>query len=771
MSAADDNHVARADASAQPLRRAGEIRRIGPLTLVFSHLIGLLVAVIVAVLALAHGNSRAWPVQIDVGGGHDARFVSALSANTPAVGFHAPETFGNGTTVRWTSAEATLHLPRPSDLAPFVLDLRLLNARPDGQPSPDVQVWSGGQQLAQITVPPGGARTYQMLVPQGNVWSWATPVTLRSTTISTPGDSRALGVAVDGATVAATVAHPLPTVWLVVWAAILGALAYALAWSLGAPPWLALGSSVVLTGLVTLEIQFRPLEILPFVQRIPMLVFLALLGLWVGRGFADDRGASAPKTTPSTFRTALPRSIPGVAVSLLFSVFWWLGPLYELLMTADGARSVTPAPATAWIGALLIVALCAAVAWWTVAKPPVELRWQVILGIFAAAALIHLVSMLQFAFTRSGPDFWILFKGAREWARGGSLYDLDAVRTNHFGHVFKVPPFYGMLFLPWVFNDGERVLFFHRVLNVVLLTATALVWLRMWRIRPLSPLGLGTLALFNFRPFADTLAYGQIDLALLLILVLALWALRNERDLLAGVLIALGTLFKIYPVLLLAFFLPKKQWRAMLGFALGMLMFNGIAVAVMGWDMHRVYLLEVVPNIGGTTAWVENQTISGFLTRFFASPTDAVIFKIRPVALLGTALSGIVGLIGMALAWLPAERRSTTYALQYGFFLLLMVFVVPAAWMHYETLLVLPLAALLIHWRNVRVALPLAFAAALGFALVAHGNQWSFYDGTVMGLLTILGVSYKFYGMVLLALVLGVVVLRQRRLNVLNIEV
>ena len=113
------------------------------------------------------------------------------------------------------------------------------------------------------------------------------------------------------------------------------------------------------------------------------------------------------------------------------------------------------------------------------------------LGLFVVAALAHLAYMIWFAFQRQGPDFWILFKGARDWARGGSLYDLDAIIENHFGHVFKVPPFYGMLFLPFVFQDGEQILFFHRIINVILLSATAMVWFRMWGCGSCRPPALG----------------------------------------------------------------------------------------------------------------------------------------------------------------------------------------------------------------------------------------------------------------------------------------
>jgi hypothetical protein len=226
-------------------------------------------------------------------------------------------------------------------------------------------------------------------------------------------------------------------------------------------------------------------------------------------------------------------------------------------------------------------------------------------------------------------------------------------------------------------------------------------------------------------------------------------------DLLAGALVALGTLFKIYPVLLLAFFVVQRRWRGLAGFALAMLVLNGVALAVMGWEMHRVYLFEVLPRIGGTTSWVENQTISGFLARLSLSPRDGVIFHNRAIELAGLGLGGLAGLLACALTLRPARSRSSILALQYSQFALAMVLAVPAAWMHYETLLFLPFAALLVHARERPLGLTRAALLAISFALTGYGNQWSYYDGTLMGVLTVLGVSFKFYGMLLLGGVLA----------------
>jgi len=39
-------------------------------------------------------------------------------------------------------------------------------------------------------------------------------------------------------------------------------------------------------------------------------------------------------------------------------------------------------------------------------------------------------------------------------------------------------------------------------------------------------------------------------------------------------------------------------------------------LARMGWEVHVLYATKIFFSIGGTTAWLENQTIAGFLARF-----------------------------------------------------------------------------------------------------------------------------------------------------------
>lgn len=744
-------------------------------------------------------------------GPRDARFIHNTHEIEPLE--------DTGRLMRWTKAQSRIDLPLIAAHTPTILSINMMNHYPIGLTSPpQVDLLVGEKPLLHFS-PHRESRHYRLLLPPHDRPGWNVPLTLRSTTFEPTTDPRPLGVVlVEARLIPTGGAPPLPLLWeATAWlgisesfplvppwwqiaAFLIGCTAtYVAARGMGAPRWLAWPLTAGLVGAMIFALIELPMEIAPFTMRVAALCVLVALYALAVVALMERLG---------TDERARPW-VPFLKLPLLMGAAYWLMPVYQLVMTADGVRHVTPYPPTMWIGAAgvvvgaiglailadsgslkhwprlaLVVLALAAIARLAVmlefvmensgvaliclgvgllfvtVSAPLRSFWRVLIipfGIAAVAGVVLATAQFDPWQGRSGPDFWILFRGARDWFRGGSLYDLVAVQQNHFGHVFKVPPFYGMLFVPFVQQDGLTILFWHRIINMLLLVLTMLIMLRGFGVGLSSAMGAGLLMSFSMRAVADTVAYGQIDIVLLLLLTLALVVSRRGgalADIVAGAAVALGTLFKLYPVLLLAFFVARRQWWALAGFALAMLLCNGVALVVMGEEMHRLYLFAVVPRIGGGTAWVENQTLNGFLSRIYAHDITSTIYT-HPVVTMATYIAaGVAGLGALLLALLPAERTSARYALQFSIFPILMVLVVPAAWMHYQTIVILALVAVLFYAREAG-GLPRWSAALFGgaYGLLAYGNQWSFYLNQIMGGLTVMGVSFKFYGLVLLLLV------------------
>jgi hypothetical protein len=96
-------------------------------------------------------------------------------------------------------------------------------------------------------------------------------------------------------------------------------------------------------------------------------------------------------------------------------------------------------------------------------------------------------------------------------------------------------------------------------------------------------------------PLHRNLLYGQFYVFLLWVIVAACWAYLRGRHGLAGALLAIAAACKVFPVLLFIFFLQRRNWRALLSGAATGLAALAVSAAVFGWNLHRTYVLQVLP--------------------------------------------------------------------------------------------------------------------------------------------------------------------------------
>jgi Glycosyltransferase family 87/WD40-like Beta Propeller Repeat len=96
-------------------------------------------------------------------------------------------------------------------------------------------------------------------------------------------------------------------------------------------------------------------------------------------------------------------------------------------------------------------------------------------------------------------------------------------------------------------------------------------------------------------PLRGNFLTGQYYVLLLFLLTLACYLYLRQTRFLAGVVIGLAAGLKIFPVVYLLYFLRKRDLRALAGGVVGGIGAAVASVLAFGWEMNRVYLLQVLP--------------------------------------------------------------------------------------------------------------------------------------------------------------------------------
>lgn len=653
-------------------------------------------------------------------------------------------------TYRWSGPRSTFLLPAVA--APAVVQLRLAGA---GEGTP-VQISTPAQRIVSFVAPPELPRIYHLL--------WRGPVPadgilrlqIDASPAQLPNEERKIALLVDELRVQ-QYGLSLPPVFPLAALALIASLTWLLLLMAGIP---RLGATAGATGIgAALALGWGLLRMLvtPFLPRLVVLALLVCAVVGLARLLAPARRVEG--------QLRIRRADMGIYLGLA----WWTMPLFQALLTLDDPRIEFPLPITQWVaGGLLLMLLLTLVLRWDAVRRVIPLQPRdLVLATLAIAALTHACYFVWYAYQRGGPDFWIQFAATQDFVlKGEPLYNLASIEENHFGHVFKWPPFIAMLLRPFVAMNRWDVLLGYRLVTTSLLAVSALLLLNQTRTWTMAA---SIIILFSFRPATDAIGFGQIDTVILCGLIVMLLAMRRGWDGLAGATVAVLALLKVFPLLIFGLFLVQRRWRAFRGGLIAGLLYALVAIPVMGWEVHAMYLTQVLPRISGGTAWIENQTFNGFLSRFFTTQIASDKFN-HPLVTLAT-YGFFILTFGIALVLalpLTSRRQRTTeieperetpatrleqdrspLPLQLSLFALLTVLSVPTAWMHYHTVAILPLALLLLQADD-EVPLSWMVTLATAYALISYGNQWSFFNNVVTGGIDMLAYSYKFYGLLLL---------------------
>ena len=195
-----------------------------------------------------------------------------------------------------------------------------------------------------------------------------------------------------------------------------------------------------------------------------------------------------------------------------------------------------------------------------------------------------------------------------------------------------------------------------------------------------------------YGPVTDALFWGQAEIVVLLLLSVALLGLRNRRDCLCGIAVGLAALWKVYPILVLGYFVLCRR-KAVVVYA-GLTVLAGIAVSAGAFITEiNVGFMNELWRTGGDKYWPYTldvslgAVISRFLLLLAGGNPDSTV-KMITVATI--ALSEALAAALTIYATLIARRRGEEI-LAFGLWVATAVVLTPIIWVHHLTILLIPL--------------------------------------------------------------------------------
>lgn len=211
-----------------------------------------------------------------------------------------------------------------------------------------------------------------------------------------------------------------------------------------------------------------------------------------------------------------------------------------------------------------------------------------------------------------------------------------------------------------------------------------------------------TLLIVCSGPLASQTMNAQFNAVLLMLLSTAWLAQRNGWSYAAGALIGFAASIKLFPLYFLLVFFVLRDWRAIAGLVGSLAVMVVLTGMVFGWETWRVYLVDVMPTVGGWRGSWLNASLTGFWARLFdpANPGVAPLVYAPLAAKVATLASVALLSLGVAIkGWRAQSVRERDLAFAAG--VVVMLLASPTVWDHYWVMLLLPLG---IYWFSAEIS-------------------------------------------------------------------
>lgn len=230
-------------------------------------------------------------------------------------------------------------------------------------------------------------------------------------------------------------------------------------------------------------------------------------------------------------------------------------------------------------------------------------------------------------------DFLSYYVGASAIQQGKPIYTLEthdsvsaSIGIRQVGR-YLYPPTFAILIQPFLLLSPYAASLFWFFVNVVLLLIGVSFLLRQGSLQD-HRLRVALLLLpVLFTPVLMTLYLGQVNMLIFMLIVLVWLTFVDGRRYSSGVVLALATWIKIWPIILIAYFVWKREWRVVSGALVGLLLIGAVTLALAGNGQTISFFTDKLPEISrGTEPGIDhlNQSIPGVFAKMFAPSSSYV---------------------------------------------------------------------------------------------------------------------------------------------------
>ena len=225
------------------------------------------------------------------------------------------------------------------------------------------------------------------------------------------------------------------------------------------------------------------------------------------------------------------------------------------------------------------------------------------------------------------PNYYTSAKIVTEGKDVTRLYDdswfqaqIYAHGMNQEGKFSPFPPATALIFLPLTVVDPLTALRIAVLINLALL-ALSIRFLSNLFSTPLH--GSAIFTLLSGIGLANCFRLGQLYILLSFLVIAGYYAYTRKRKVLAGLSWGLFVPIKYYPIVILAYFGFRKEWKVAITGVVAASLVGLLGILILGWDVHKEYFSSVLGSHLGSHFSHQNpfsaafQSWDSLLRRFF----------------------------------------------------------------------------------------------------------------------------------------------------------